>query len=239
MKDDDLITLWKQGNYELLTNRRFDHAELEALLTSRIGKVSSSLYLSIVFYTLVQIAAMVLIGFDLYGYRSNVRMLAVLISMLIMCSLFLGYGVFLLNHIRSIGYGCLDVVTTIRQKLKIYRTHYEVWMWIMSISLVFLAFALNALIDNNNGTYPINHPVVFAVGNVSMLLLVYGVQKFAQLKALRHITMYIADLQNNALAESRKLEEAKHRYRIVRLVLLIVLILLLLWGIVKCLQGVL
>jgi hypothetical protein len=180
-----------------------------------------------------QLAAMVLIGFDLYGYRSNPVMLKVFIPMLIACSTFFGYGVFLLSYIRQISHGDFDLVTTIKRKLKVYRTHYEAWMWIGAVSTLFLSFALNTLVDNEQGTYRINRPVFFVVISCLVLAFIYGVQKIAQFFAVHQIKVYLADLQNDVLEGSRQLRQASRKYVVIFLILAIILTILFIWGIIK------
>jgi len=85
MENNNLLKMWKEGNQEILKNRRFERSELEAFLKPKISKATFSLNYNIVAYMAAQLAAMVLIGFDLYGYRSNPFMLKVLIPMFIAC----------------------------------------------------------------------------------------------------------------------------------------------------------
>jgi len=237
MEDNDLISVWREGNQEILRNRKFERSELEVFLRGKVKKASLSLNLNILVYLTVQLAAVVLIGFDLYGYRSNPLMLKVFIPMLIVCLFFLGYGVFLLSHIWQISHGDLDLVTAIDRKLKVYRTHYEAWMWIGAVSLLLLIFALNTLVDNDQGTYRINRPAFFATICVSIILFIYGVQKAAQLIAVREIRVYMEDLQNDALEKSHVLEKSRRRYRIMGVVLAIVGAILFVWGIIRALDG--
>ena len=233
MENNDLINIWKEGNQEILKNRRFERSELEAFLKPKVSKATLSLNLNIFVYMAVQLAAMVLIGFDLYGYRSNPVMLKVLIPMFIACSSFFGYGVFLLSYIWQINHGDFDLVTAINRKLKVYRTHYEASMWIGAFSLLFLNFALNTLIDNDQGTFRINRPVFFAVLCLLVLIFIYGAQKIAQFFAVRQIRTYLADLQNDTLEGSHRLEKAKRQYMVVYLILVLILTILFIWGIIK------
>ena len=236
MENNDLVKIWKEGNEEILKNRRFERSELEAFLKPKVGKATLSLNLNILVYMAAQLAAMVLIGFDLYGYRSNPVMLKALIPMLFACSSFFGYGVFLLSHIRQINHCDFDLVTAINRKLKVYRTHYEAWMWIGAVSTLFLTFALNTLIDNDQGTYRINRPVFFAVVSFLVLLFIYGVQKIAQIKAVREIRVYLADIQNEALEGSHQIEQARRKYVVVYLILAIILTILFILGIIKAMS---
>jgi len=233
MPDNDLIKIWKEGNMEMLKNRRFERSELEGFLKPRISKTTLSLNLNILVYMAAQMAAMVLIGFDLIGYRSNPMMLKVLIPMLIVCSAFLGYGVFLLTYIWQVNHGNFDLVTTINRKLKVYRTHYEVWMWIGAVTCLFLSLALNTLIDNDQGMYRINRPVFFVVISLLVVLFIYGAQKIAQIFAIRQIKVYLTDLQNDALEGSRKIEESKRVQFIVYLILALILTILFILGIIR------
>ena len=236
MENNNLINIWKEGNQEILKNRRFERSELEAFLRPKVSKAALSLNLNIFVYMAAQLAAMILIGFDLYGYRSNPVMLKVLIPMLIVSSSFFGYGVFLLNYIWQISHGSFDLVTAINRKLKAYRTHYEAWMWIGAVSSLFLIFALNTLIDNDQGTYRINRPIFFAVISLSVLLFIYGVQKSAQLMAVREIKVYLADLQNELLEGSLRLEKAKRRYRIITVILVVIFTILFILGLIKAMS---
>jgi hypothetical protein len=233
MENNGLIKIWKEGNQEILKNRRFERSELEAFLKPKISKSSFSLTFNIFVYMAAQVAAMVLLGFDLYGYRSNPVMLKVMIPMLIGCSSFFGYGVFLLSCIWQINHGNLDLVTAVNRKLKVYRKHYEAWMWIGAVSSLFLIFALGTLVDNDAGTFRINRPVFFTVLCLLVILFIYGVQKIAQFFTLRQIRFYLEDLQNDALEKSSRLEKEKRKYMVFILILTLILTITFIWGIIK------
>jgi len=236
MSNNDLIKIWKEGNMEMLKNRRFERSELEAFLKPRISKTTLSLNFNILVYMAAQLAAMILIGFDLYGYRSNPILLKVLIPMFIVCSSFFGYGVFLLTYIWQVNHGNFDLVTAINKKLNVYRKHYEVWMWIGAVSLLFLIFALNTLVDNDQGTYRINRPVFFTVICLLVFLFIYGVQKITQFFAVRQIKVYLADLQNDALEGSHRIEKAKKKQMVIYLVLALILTFLFIVGLIKAIS---
>ena len=233
MENNNLIKIWKEGNQEILKNKKFEHSELEAFLKPKISKTTLSLTFNIFTYMTAQVAAMVLIGFGLYGYRSNPVMLKVLIPMLIVCSSFFGYGVFLLSSIWQINHGSFDLVTAINRKLKVYRTYYEAWMWIGAVSTLFLIFALGTLIDNDGGTFRINRPVFFTVVSLLVILFIYGSQKVAQFFAFRWIKVYLADIQNDVLDGSSRLEKEKRKYMLFILILTLILTLTFIWGIIK------
>ncbi len=233
MENNNLIEIWKQGNREILKNTRFERSELEAFLKPKITKTTFSLNANILVYMAAQLAAMVLIGFDLYAYRSNPLMLKVLIPMLAACSAFLGYGVFLLCHIRQINRADFDLVTAINKKCKAYRTYYEAWMWMGAVSSLFLIFALGVLVDNDQGTYRINRPVFFAVICLFVILFTYGVQKIAQSFALSQIRVYLSDIRSDTLEGSHRLEKAKTKYMVFLLIIALILTVTFILGIIK------
>jgi len=233
MENNDLIKIWKEGNQEMLKNQRFERSELEAFLKPKVSKATLNLNLNIFVYMAAQLAAMVLMGFDLYIYRSNPVMLKALVPMFILCSSFFGYGVFLLSYIWQINRGQFDLITAINRKLKVYRTHYEAWMWIGAVSSLFLIFGLTTLVDNDQGTYRINHPVFFAVICLLVILFIYGSQKIAQFFAVRQIRVYLTDLQNDVLEGSCRLEETRKQRLIIFAVLLIILTITFIWGLIR------
>ena len=233
MENNDLVKIWKEGNKEMLKNRRFKRSELEAFLKPKVGKATLNLNLNILVYMAAQLAAMVLMGFDLYIYRSNPVMLTVLIPMFILCSSFFGYGVFLLNYIWQINCGRFDLVTAINRKLKVYRTYYEAWMWIGAVTCLFLVFSLNTLTDNDQGTYRINRPVFFAVISLLVILFIYGTQKITQFFAIKQIRVYLTDIQNDVLEGSCRLEDTRKLRLIIFIVLFIILSVTFIWGLIR------
>jgi hypothetical protein len=236
MENNNLLQMWKEGNQEILRDKRFERSELETFLKPKISKATFSLNYNIVAYMAAQLAAMVLIGLDLYGYRSNPVMLKALIPMFIACSSFFGYGVFLLSHIWQINHSDFDLVTAINKKIKVYRRHYEAWMWIGAVSTLFLIFALNTWVDNDQGTYRINRPVFFAVVSFSVLIFIYGIQKIAQLKVVREIKIYLSDIQNEVMEGSHQIEQAKRKYMVVCVILAIIFTIFFILGIIKAIS---
>ncbi len=236
MENNNLLKIWKEGNQEMLKNQRFERSELEAFLKPKVSKATLNLNLNILVYMAAQLAAMVLMGFDFYIYRSNPVMLTALIPMFILCSSFFGYGVFLLSYIWQVNRGRFDLITAINRKLKVYRTHYEAWMWIGAVTCLFLGFALNTLIDNDQGTYRINRPVFFAVICLLVLLFIYGAQKIAQFFAIKQIRVYLTDLQNDVLEGSCRLEETRKQKLLIFVILFIILTITFILGLIRALS---
>jgi len=233
MDSNDLLHIWQTGNQDLLKDLHFEADQLEGFLKPRITKASRSINLNLAVYMILQVAAIALIGVDVYGYRRNPLLLAVLVTMLIICTACLGYGVFLANYLRQINLARYDLVTMIQKRIKAYGIHYEIWMWMGAVSTLCLVYALNAWIDNDQGTYRINKPIVFVGISLAFLVFIYGAQKINQWVVLREIKAYLADLQANVLEQSHQLETTKKQYGIVSVMLFLVLILFFVWGIVK------
>ena len=58
MENNNLVKIWKEGNQEMLKNRRFERSELEAFLKPKVGKATLNLNLNILVYMAAQLAAM-------------------------------------------------------------------------------------------------------------------------------------------------------------------------------------
>jgi MFS family permease len=236
MENGDLIAIWKEGNREMLKTHRFERSELEAFLKPRMSKAARGLHLNVLVYIVVQIAAMVLIGLNLHGYRSNPIMLSVLGVLFVLSVLFMAYGVFLLTRIYDTSCYASDFVDTIKKRLSLYRLHYEAWMWMMALSAAILVFVLGAWMDNDRGAYRINHPVVFVVVNLLMVLFIYGTQKLAQLWAVRQMKAYLNDLERDVLEGTHQLEDARKWRLLFVAIVFVVLTALLVWGIIRYAQ---
>ena len=233
MENGDLITIWKEGNREMLKTHRFERSELEAFLRPRMSRAARPLHLNVLVSIVVQIAAMVLIGLNLHGYRSNPIMLSVLGVLFALSVLFMAYGVFLLTRLYDTSCYASDFVDTIKKRLSLYRLHYEAWMWMMAVSTAILVFVLNAWTDNDRGAYRINHPVFFVVVSLLMVLLIYGTQKLAQLWAVRQMKVYLNDLERDVLEGTHQLEGARKWRLLVVAIVFIVLVAFFVWGLIR------
>ena len=235
MEDEDLQRIWQSGNQAMLKDLHLERGQLEGLLQPKVLRANRSIHLNLAVYMTCQLAAMVFIGMDVYGYRTNPLLLAVLVTMLFLCAVFLGYGVFLANYLRQINLGTYDLVTMVQKRIKAYGIHYEIWMWMGAVSCLCLSYALNAWIDNDQGTYRINHPWVFAGISLAVLVFIYGAQKVNQWVVLREIKAYLADLQANVLDQSYELAQTKKRHLVFGVVLFVVLCFFFILGIIKAL----
>jgi hypothetical protein len=74
------------------------------------------------------------------------------------------------------------------------------------------------------------------VVSFSILIFIYGVQKIAQLKAVREIRVYLADIQNEALEGSHQIEQMKRKYLAICVILTIIFTILFIWGIIKAMS---
>jgi hypothetical protein len=236
MENNDLQKIWKEGSKKMLDDMKLDRGELETFLKPRVNKVTLSLNLNIFSYMAAQVAAAVLIGFNFYGYRSNLVMLSVLVCMLAVNVGAFGYGIFLLKRIRGLRDVNVGLMDAIKRKLRVYCVDYELWMWLGSFSAIVLIFALGFLVDNEDGVFRINNPFVFAGITVGALLFMYGAQKLVQFMAIGQMKAYLSDLENEALDESRRLGRQKKWYAVLFAVLFVVLMILFILGLMKNMQ---
>ncbi len=172
-------------------------------------------------------------GSSQHGYRSNPVMLAVESGLLGLSLLFLGYGFFIFMRIREINNFSKDLRELLQSKIKFLRFHYEIWLIITAIVVWMLSFALNTLVDNQDGFYRINRAGFFVVVSLVMLVFMYGVQKLSAEISMRTLKEYLADLEDSYLGRTEKVEMRRRKMKLVYLVLGIILTLTCILGILK------
>jgi hypothetical protein len=69
-----------------------------------------------------------------------------------------------------------------------------------------------------------------------VLIFIYGIQKIAQIKVVREIRIYLADIQNEALEGSHQIEQAKRKYLVVCVILTIIFTIFFILGIIKAMS---
>jgi hypothetical protein len=202
-------------------------------LKPKLSKVNMTFNFNLIFYLLALIASIVLLSMNLYGYRSNPVMLAVESGLLGLSLIFIGYGIFIFMKIREINNFSKDIRELLESKIKFLRLHYEIWLIITAVAVWTLSFALNTLIDNQDGLYRINRIGVFVLTTLAMLVFIYGAQKLSAEISLRTLKAFLSDLENCYLDQTSKIESRRKKLRWVYFVLIIILTITVVLGILK------
>ena len=96
-------------------------------------------------------------------------------------------------------------------------------MWLAALSIVGFSFALNSFIDNVDGTYRINKPVVFVGVQVAMLLFLVASFRIAHAPILSELRAALGDLEAQVLDRTQRVEQDLARWKRLRVILVIAL----------------
>jgi hypothetical protein len=232
MEENNFINTWeKQKNVP--EKEKLDKKMIIDYLKPKVSKVSWSFNINLVFYLAALVACIVMLSMNLYGYRSNPVMLTVEAVLLFYSLLFLGYGVYIIIKIREINNFSKDLRELLETKIKFVRFHYEIWLIITAFIVWILSFALNTLVDNQDGFYRINKPGFFILISVIMLCFIYLIQKLSAWISLRNLKSLLRDLEANSLEETAQIEQRKKKMRWICIAGIIILLALLILGVVR------
>lgn len=206
------------------------HEQLTAVLEPRAARSSRVLMRYVWTYLLVQAATLVLAGANLSGYRSNPLMLGVQIGLALATVGFAAHGVWLYGTVRRLREMDGTLAETLRRRLGFYRTTATGWMWLAALSIVGFSFALITFVDNVDGTYRINKPLVFVAVQIAMFLLLVTSFRVAHGPILSELRAVLGDLEDQVLDRTKRLGQDQVRWRKWWIVLLTALVLMLAWG---------
>jgi hypothetical protein len=179
---------------------------------------------------------MVLDGMNIAGYAINPPMLITQIVLTMVALIFAIYGIQLLSELSIIERADESMLTVLKRRLKFYQSKYEIWNLMMAAMIPVLSFAVVTYIDNQDGIYRINKPVVFFGVTLIQFIFGYIIIKVSQYPVLKEIKIFLSDLESQALEGTQKLIEIKKHWQRWGMISVIIGILLLLWGIWKAIQ---
>ena len=234
MSDEMIRDAWSRAGADAPPLSR---AALEELLRPSARRTGRSLEFLAISYVALLAAAALLAAFNLYGYRGNPTMLAVEGGVLLLSALFAGFGLRILAELCRIGRADRPLAEAIGERLAFYEQRIEPWLAMAAATPWLLSFAINSLIDNERGTYRINHPVEFGLLTAAMLIGMYVVLRLSLLPTAREMRAILHDLHAEVLDETRGVEAIRRRSRAWTAVGVVVLALGVLFGILKWLGA--
>lgn len=147
------------------------------------------------------------------------------------------YGIQLLSELSIIERADESMLSVLKRRLRFYRSKYEIWNVMMAAMIPILSFAVITYIDNQNGIYRINQPIVFFGVILMQFIFGYFIIKVAQYPVLKEIKIFLSDLESQVLEGTQKLTEMKKHWRRWGIIFVIIAMLLLLWGIWQAIQS--
>jgi hypothetical protein len=107
----------------------------------------------------------------------------------------------------------LDLTTTIRSQIRFYKRDYEIWLWLVAFSVLLLTFAVNTMVDNDNGIYRINNPLTYAGLQIGIFFFMYLILKAAHYPLLKELRAHLSDLENQTTEATARFETQKRKWR--------------------------
>lgn len=235
MKKDELIQMWQRENDHLFGDEQIEKDMITKYLSEKAIKGNRNIHFNLAFYGTLQLANIILISMNLAGFLNNPAVIWILVSMLVFTIGTLVFGIDVFYKFREINNYSDSLQSLIQKQLWFYRRPYEIWLILSSVSAIILISNVNLFIDNDNGTYVIYNKVLFAGVTLASFIFIYGAQKLASLYGLRKLKVYLSDLQQGVLDQSKSMERLRRRYLWVWVLVFILLTAFLIFGILAAL----
>jgi hypothetical protein len=234
MIKDIIQDLWEKAQSQ---RKELSMQEIEQAMKPSIRRQNFTFKLFIWIWLLVIFSTMVLNGMNIAGYAKNPSMLVAQLALTLVTLIFAIYGIQLLSELSIIERADESMLTVLKRRLRFYRSKYEIWNLMMAAMIPVLSFAVTIYIDNQNGIYRINQPMVFF--GVIMMQFIFGylIIKVAQYPVLKEIKIFLSDLESQVLEGTKKLTEMKRHWQRWGIIFVILAILFLILGILKALQS--
>ncbi len=233
MDENHIQEIWNKGKEA----RKMSKAEIQHVLRPRVRRSVFPLKMWIWLYLTVLAVVLILQGINIAGYWTNQTMLGVHIGLTLITLGFLGYGIYLAGALERLERVDEDLVTILRRRLRFYRTKYEVWLWMAAGACVLLAFAVISVIDNQDGHYYVNRPVVFVGVQIGMLLFLYGTFRLSHYPFMRESKALLKDLEHQVTEATEHFDTFKVKWRLWGAVAALILTALLVWGLLMALGS--
>jgi hypothetical protein len=204
--------MWQEGSSRLFRDELTDRDMITQYLNEKTLKGNRSINSNLIFYGIIQVANIILLSMNLAGYLKNPSIIWILIPQLIFTIGTLVFGMDVFYKFREINNYSDSLQNLIQKQLWFYRRPYEIWLVLVSISMIILSTNVNLYIDNDNGSYVINNKLMVIGVTLAAWLIIYGALKATSLLGLRRLKAYLHDLQQGALDQSEGLERTKKRY---------------------------
>lgn len=236
MKNDELIHMWQEGNDQMFRDEKTDRVMITHYLSEKTLKGNRSIKFNLIMYGAIQVANIILLSMNLAGYQNNQSIIWILISQLAINIGILIFSMDLFYKFREINNYSDSLQNLIQKQLWFFRRPYEIWLVLAAVSAIILITNVNLYVDNDNGSYVINHKGMFVGVTLAAFAFIYGTQKATSLLGLRRLKAYLADLQQGSLDQAERMERIKRRYLWLWVAVFILLTVSLVFGILAAIR---
>ena len=208
-------------------------AEIQVMLQPTLRKSARSWFVLVWIYLAFIAITLVCEGMSMYAFRSQSVMLAVLATMTALTAGFLAYGIYIASELTVIGRSDKNLVDSLRQRLRFYRTKYEIWLWMLTATIPFLTFAVSTMTDADQGPYRINKPWVFAGFTAIQVTLMYIILKIGHYPLIREQKAILSDLESQVTTETDHVRTLKKTWRLWGALAVLIGVVLLILGLLR------
>jgi hypothetical protein len=231
VNDDILQEIWDKERKEPKMSR----AEIQAVLRPHVRKNAFGLRFLVWIYMAFIAGTLVVQGMAIYAFRTNPVFLTVHAVLTALTLGILGYGIHLSGELGAMDRGDESLVAVLRRRLRFYRTKYEIWLWMLALTLVFLTLAVTTTLDNQDGQYRINRPAIFICFTIAQFLFAYAIFKAGHYPLLRELKAILSDLEHQVTTGTERIKDLKKTWRLWSVLLVILGTILLILGIFRAL----
>jgi hypothetical protein len=210
-------------------------AEIQATLQPQARKNALGLNVLVGIYIMVVAVTLILEGMNIYGLRANPPMLTAQVVLTLITLGFLGYGIHLVGEWAAMDRADESLAALLRRRLRFYRTKYEIWLWMVAITVLMLSFAVVTMRHNQDGRGQIDRGIdLIDVGvAIAQLLAVYAILKIGHYPLLRELKAILSDLEHQVTTGTERIKEFKRTWRRWAVLFAVLGTILLIWGILR------
>ncbi|MBN2773243.1 MAG: hypothetical protein JXR31_03270 [Prolixibacteraceae bacterium] len=234
---NNLFDFWEEGNRELFKNNDSSNEMIIKIINRSSRSTSFYFGFNILFYSAFILACIILVSMNLPMYAGNPVVRSVLIAQMVLCILFLSYGMFMFAKFRETKNYRKSITELLAGQLRFYKTYNDGWMVFSALAVLILIFNLNIMVDYNNGIYPIYNKSLYIAINIAIFIFIYGIQKAGSLFNQRKLRNYLSDLESGLYGNTLKMEKQRKWQTVAFIVLFVVLTGVLILGILKSLES--
>lgn len=233
MTEDIIQEIWDKGKSR---RREMSLQEIEGALRPHARRQSFTIRMNVWIWLVILLGTLVIGALNIEGYSNNPTMLMLQIGLTLLAVVFGIYGIHLLREIRIIDRADESMVIMLKRLLRLYRTKFEIWNFMMSATLVILTFAVCSYVDNDAGHYRINRVEIFIIFSVLQFAFMYAVNKIGQHPLRKEMRIIISDLEAYAIDGTQTIATLRRRWRMWATIFFIIGTILLLYGIWRAMQ---
>jgi hypothetical protein len=206
MNDQEIQSIWNQAKFP-----EFSADVIRGGLNRQGARQFAAIRLSLGIGIGTLVLLVVLCAANLAGYWGNPLMSSIVGALGLGAGLVAKLGVDTFALVGRLERADQSLLERLKGLGKVFRGRLQVWNLIAAAAVSCLVFAINAWIDNRNGTYQVNQPGLFALIHVGLFAVYYIISRIGQAPVLSEIRMILDALETGDPGAEAKLASRRRR----------------------------